>query len=100
ARVNYALLDRPANSTRIRLNSMVVHAAHAGDPASAKEVAVSYVKGGKTYRVTGGSVVMACWNFMIPYLCPEMPEKQKEALAYGIKAPIVYTSVLVRDWTA
>jgi spermidine dehydrogenase len=37
---------------------------------------------------------------MIPYLCPELPATQKEALAYGIKAPIVYTSVLVRNWTA
>ncbi len=100
SRVNYALLDQPSNPTRIRLNSIVVHTAHVGDSSSAKEVAVSYVRGGKTYRVRGGSVVMACWNFMIPYLCPEMPDKQKEALAYGIKAPIVYTSVLVRDWTA
>jgi spermidine dehydrogenase len=37
---------------------------------------------------------------MIPYLCPELPAKQKDALAYGIKAPIVYTSVLIRNWTA
>jgi spermidine dehydrogenase len=29
-----------------------------------------------------------------------MPPKQKEALAYGIKAPIVYTNVLIRDWTS
>jgi spermidine dehydrogenase len=100
ARVNYALLDQPGNSARIRLNSIAVHVAHAGDPSSAKDVAVTYVKGGKTYNVRGGSVVMACWNFMIPYLCPEMPDTQKDALAYGIKAPIVYTSVLVRDWTA
>jgi spermidine dehydrogenase len=100
ARVNYALLDQPANATRIRLNSVVVNATHGGVPATAKDVTVTYVKGGKTYRVKGGSVVMACWNFMIPYLCPEMPDKQKEALAYGIKAPIVYTSVLIRDWTA
>jgi spermidine dehydrogenase len=100
ARVNYALLDQPANAARIRLNSIVMHVAHNGDPSSAKEAAVTYVKGGKTYTVRAGSVVLGCWNFMIPYLCPEMPEKQKEALAYGIKAPIVYTSVLIRDWTA
>src|SRR4029079_16636457 len=100
SRVNYALLDQPGSATRIRLNSIVVNATHGGDPGGAKEVAVTYVKGGTTYRVRGGSVVMACWNFMIPYLCPEMPEPQKEALAYGIKAPIVYTSVLIRNWTA
>jgi spermidine dehydrogenase len=100
SRVNYALLDRAGSAARIRLNSMAVHVAHRGDPSTAKEVVVTYAKGGKTFSVRGGNVVMGCWNFMIPYLCPEMPDKQKEALAYGIKAPIVYTSVLVRDWTA
>jgi spermidine dehydrogenase len=59
-----------------------------------------YVKGGKTYKVRAGHTVLGCWNFMIPYLCPDMPAKQREALAYGIKAPIVYTSVLIRDWMA
>jgi spermidine dehydrogenase len=100
ARVDYAKLDRESNPTRIRLNSIAVNVQHAGDPASAREVAITYVKGGKTYRVRGRHSVLACWNFMIPYLCPDMPAKQKEALAYGIKAPIVYTSVLVRDWTS
>jgi spermidine dehydrogenase len=35
---------------------------------------------------------------MIPYLCPELPEKQKEALAYLVKAPLVYTHVAIRNW--
>jgi len=100
ARVDYAKLDRESNATRIRLNGIAVNVQHAGDAASAKEVAITYVKGGKTYKVRGRHSVLACWNFMIPYLCPDMPAKQKEALAYGIKAPIVYTSVLIRDWTS
>ena len=37
--------------------------------------------------------VLACYNMMIPYLCPELPEKQKEALSYLVKAPLVYTHV-------
>jgi spermidine dehydrogenase len=41
---------------------------------------------------------MACWNMMIPYLCPDLPEKQKEALRYGVKIPLVYTSVAIRNW--
>lgn len=100
ARVDFAKLDRESNTTRIRLNSIVVNVEHVGDPASAREVAITYVRGGKTYRVRGGHTVLACWNSVIPYLCPDMPPKQKEALAYGIKAPIVYTSVLIRDWTS
>ena len=44
--------------------------------------------------------VLACWNMMIPYLCPELPEEQKEALHYLVKTPLVYTSVALRNWRA
>jgi spermidine dehydrogenase len=37
---------------------------------------------------------------MIPYMCPELPEAQRTALSYALKAPKVYTSVLVRNWEA
>ena len=37
---------------------------------------------------------------MIPHLCPELPAAQKEALKYGVKVPLVYTSVALRNWTA
>ena len=37
---------------------------------------------------------------MIPYLCPELPEKQKEALAYLVKKPLVYTHVAINNWIA
>ncbi len=99
-RVDYARLDRDGAAARIRLNSSAVRVKHAGDPTTAREVAVTYVKGGKAMDVRGTHVVLACWNFMIPYLVPDLPEKQKEALAYGIKAPLVYTNVLLRDWTS
>ena len=100
ARADYSHLDRDGSPVRIRLNSVAVNVQHGGDPATARDVLVTYVKGGKTLRVRGAHCVLACWNSMIPYLCPELPERQREALAYGIKAPIVYTSVLIRNWTA
>ena len=100
ARVNYALLDRPSQPNRIRLNSTVVHVRHEGGVSNPKGVEISYVKGGKTYQVQAGACVMACWNMFIPYLVPELPEKQKKALAYGVKAPLVYTSVAVKNWRA
>ena len=37
---------------------------------------------------------------MIPYLCPELPAAQKQALAYLVKIPLVYTSVAIRNWRA
>jgi spermidine dehydrogenase len=35
---------------------------------------------------------------VIPYIMPELPQGQREALARNVKAPLVYTNVLVRDW--
>ena len=100
APVDYAQLDEESSPVRIRLNSMVVRARHLGDPRNAKEVEVTYVQGGKPRRVRGSACVLACWNTVIPYLCPEMPEEQKKALAYGVKVPLVYTNVLIRNWTS
>ena len=100
ARADYARLDRAGAPTRIRLNSAAVLVRHLGDASTASAVEVTYVKGGQARKVTAGHCVLACWNSIIPHICPELPPTQREALAYGIKAPIVYTNVLLRNWTA
>ena len=100
AKVDYGMLDRPQTPVRIRLNSTVVRVKHVGSPASASDVDVEYGRDKKVYAVRAKSIVLACWNSMIPYLCPELPAKQKEALKYGVKVPLVYTSVSLRNWTA
>ncbi len=101
ALIDYAALDRPDQAARIRLSSMVLNVRHdGGDPWSAKEAIVTYGHGDKLYTVRGRSVILASWNMMIPYLMPELPEKQREALAYGVKGPLIYTNVAVRNWKA
>lgn len=100
ARADYSKLDRAENAVRVRLNSTVVSAQHAGAKDAAKEVEVSYMRGGKRYTAKGKYCVLACYNGMIPYVCPELPETQKEALAYLVKAPLVYTHVALRNWTS
>lgn len=98
AKADYTRLDDPGNGVRIRLNSTGVRARHLGDPSSAKEVEVTYVTSGKVHRVRGAACVMACYNCIVPYMCPEMPEKQKAGLAYAVKLPLVYTNVQLRNW--
>ncbi len=98
ARANYARLEDPASRVRVRLNSTAVAAKHIGDPASAKEVEVTYVRGGQARRVRSANCILACYNMVIPYLCPEMSDKQKDALAYCVKIPLVYTNVQIRNW--
>ncbi len=100
AKVDYARLDRPDNAVRIRLSSIVVRARNLGDPAAASGVEIAYVRGGKVFTVRANQCVLASWNMMIPYLCPELPEAQKAALHSLVKTPLVYTSVALRNWTA
>jgi spermidine dehydrogenase len=100
ARADYARLDRSGAPIRIRLSSIVVGARNMGDINASPGVKVAYVRGGKLYRVHAANCILACWNMMIPYLCPELPEAQKTALHQLVKVPLVYTSVAIRNWRA
>ena len=98
ARFDYSELDRADSPVRLRLESTVVGVEHDGDSKSAKEVLVTYVNGGRAYRVEASSCVLACDHAMIPYLCPELPASQREALARQVKTPMLYTTVALRNW--
>ncbi|MCU1296980.1 MAG: hypothetical protein JWO91_1258 [Acidobacteriaceae bacterium] len=100
ARADYAKLDEASSPVRIRLNSTVVRVKHNGDPASAKEVEVTYSQGGKVFTVRAANSILACWHVVIPYFCEELPDKQKEALSSAAKVPLLYTNVALRNWTA
>ena len=97
ARFDYSQLDEPNSPIRIRLNSTVVRVQHINDNLS-NAVKVTYVRDGKTHVIESNQVIMACYNQMIPHLCPEMPRAQKSALANCIRAPLVYTNVLLHNW--
>jgi len=99
ARFDYRKLDEPRSAARIRLSSTVVRARHIDDKLS-NPVNVTYIRDGKACGVRAGKVVMACYNALVPKMCPEMPAEQKSALSNGIRAPLVYTNVLIRNWTS
>ena len=100
AKADYSKLDQNSSSTRIRLNSTVVKVKHNGDPASAKEVEITYATGKNVKTVRTASCILACWHVVIPYIAQELPDPQKEALAFAQKVPLLYTNVLLRNWTA
>ena len=95
AHFRYDQLDLAGQSTRIRLNSTVV-----GVRETEGRVLVEYVRAGAAECVTAGHCVLACYNNLIPHLCPEMSEKQKEGLRYGVRAPFVYANVLLDNGRA
>ncbi len=97
ARVDYDRLDRPGSPCRLRLNSTAVDVRNL-DAEDA--VDVTYVRGGTPYRVRGRHAVLACYNNIVPYICPETPPAQAAAIAWSPKVPLVYVSVAVRNWRA
>jgi spermidine dehydrogenase len=100
AKANYSKLDSTASPVKIRLNSTGVRVKHVGDAASAKEVEVAYARSGKVYIAKAKNCILACWHVVIPYICEELPQKQRDALASAQKVPLLYTNVALRNWTS
>ena len=99
-KIDYSQLDQKDSPVRIRLNSTAVRVQHLGEANSAKEVEITYGRDSKAYTVRASSVVLACWNMVIPYICSDLPAKQKQALKYGVKVPLVYTVVAIKNWNS
>jgi spermidine dehydrogenase len=98
AKVDYSKLDADGNAVRIRLGATVVNTKNTSEAGGG--VSVAYVHEKKLQRVKATHCVLACYNAMVPYLCPELPETQKKALKYCVKAPFLYTRVAIRNWEA
>lgn len=95
ARFDYSKLDEDSAAVRLRLNSTVVNVRN--DSAG---VSVTYAHRGELERVNARHCVMACYHSIIPHLCPDLPDTQKEALAYQVKRPLILTNVLLRNTKA
>ncbi|MDH3513026.1 MAG: NAD(P)-binding protein, partial [Gammaproteobacteria bacterium] len=97
ARFDYSTLDRAENPTRIRLSSTVVGLGHQGGDLDA-DVDVTYVSESAAKKVTAKKVVWAGYHAILPHICPDIPEQQAEALGNSVRAVLVYTNVLIRNW--
>jgi len=96
ARFDYSQLDQPDRPVQLRLNSTVVNVQEADD----QTVSVAYVQQGEAFRVKTKRCILACYNALIPHLCPDLPEAQKENLAYCVKGPMVIANVLLKNGRA
>ena len=96
AKFDYSKLDQPDWPIKLRLNSTAVHVRHVDD----RTVEMTYVEGEQARRVRAKHCVMACYHAIVPHICPELPERQKHALANTIRMPLVSINVLVDNWRA
>ena len=97
-RVNFGALDRAAQPTRLRLNSMVVRVEHAGNPASAPHVVITYVKGGRLFKVRARSVVMAGGSWTSKHIVHDLPVSHRDAYAQFYRSPCLMATIAVRNW--
>ena len=96
SRFNYSQLDLDDSPVRLRLNSTAVNVVN----RDKELVDIAYVSGNRAFRVTGKNCILAGYNGMIPHLCPDLPEVQKQNLAYGSKVPFVSVNVLLKTSAA
>ena len=92
---DYRKLDDGERPVRIRLDSTCLDVRNAD-----ATVRLAYVRNGMPHRVEAKHAVLACFHMVVPHIMPELPAEQRAALAQNVKAPIVYTNVLVRNWRA
>jgi spermidine dehydrogenase len=97
ASMDYSLLDVAENDVRVRLNSTAISVAHDAERSS---VDITYVRDGKPERVRARHTILACYNQIIPHICAEVPDAQREAIEYAQKTPLAYISIAIRDWQA
>jgi len=97
-RVRFTALDRPESGTRIRLNVTVVRVAHAGDPAHAPHVVITYVKGKRLYSVKARAVVMAGGSWTTKHIVGDLPDGHRAAYAQFYRSPCLMANIAVRNW--
>ena len=97
-RVHFAALDRARQQTRIRLNATVLRVEHAGNPATAPNVAITYVKGGRLFKVRARAVVMAGGSWTSKHVVRDLPSSHREAYAQFYRSPCLMANVAVRNW--
>jgi len=97
-RVSFGALDRPGQPTRIRLNSTVVRVEHAGDPASAPHVVITYAKGNRLYKVRARRVVVAGGSWTAKHIVHDLPAAHREAYAQFYRSPCLMANVAVTNW--
>jgi len=96
--VRFAALDRVGQPTRLRLNATVLRVAHAGDPAHAPHVVITYVRGNRLFTVKARAVVMAGGSWTTKHIVGDLPDAHRAAYAQFYRSPCLMANIAVRNW--
>src|SRR5579872_805871 len=96
--VQWAQLDKPHEPVRMRLSSTVVAVSHEGDPQTARGVVVTYLRGGKLYRVRAKAAILCGQQHANRHICRDISPLYREAMNTFHHAPMLTVNVAVRNW--
>jgi spermidine dehydrogenase len=96
--VQWDQLDKANEPVRMRLSATVVSVVHDGPADSAKGAVVTYLKGGRLYRVRAGAVILCGQQHANRHICRDVPPEYREAMNTFHHAPMLTVNVAVRHW--
>jgi spermidine dehydrogenase len=70
--VQWDQLDKPNEPVRMRLSSTVVAVMHEGSPESATGVVVTYLRGGKLYKVRAKAAILCGQQHANRHICRDL----------------------------
>jgi spermidine dehydrogenase len=96
--IQFSALDRSGQSTRLRMRATVISVEHDGSPERASTVSVSYLKGGRLYRVKARTVIMAGGSWTTKHIVSNLSSSHQQAYAQFHRSPCLMANVAVRNW--
>jgi spermidine dehydrogenase len=96
--VQFDQLDRPGQSTRIRLAAMAVDVRHTGPRGAAEGVDATYALGGRLHRVHARAVVVCSGSWTAKHIVRELPAQHLQALQQFYRSPMLVLNVALSNW--
>ena len=96
--VQWDQLDKANEPVRMRLSATVVAVQHEGAPESAKGVVVTFLLGGKLYRVRAKSAILCGQQHANRHICRDISPEYREAMNAFHHAPMLTVNIALRNW--
>ena len=96
--VDFAALDRPGQSTRLRVGATVIRVQHARSAGAGEHVEVIYEQGGRLYRTRGRTAVMASGGWVTKHVVSDLPQEISTAYGEFVHCPAMVVNVALRNW--
>jgi spermidine dehydrogenase len=97
-RVDFEALDNPDKNIRMRLGATAVRIEHFPRPEKSEYVFITYVKGGKVFRLKARKVVMASGSWMNRRVVMDLPQEYKTAFKHFYHSSVVIINVALTNW--